>query len=115
MPRVPAEKRLPRPLLQTICPEIRSPGLPVWFCRYVISDIVEAVGVVIMRNRRCSRSLVTFIGLVFTAAAVPAHPAPRSQPRTAATIEDLRSVDELKTMFNRDRGTVRLLLLLSPT
>ena len=33
----------------------------------------------------------------------------------APTLSDLKSVDELKTLFNRDRGKPRLVLLLSPT
>ena len=37
----------------------------------------------------------------------PLYPAP--------TLSDLRSVDELKTLFNQDRGKPRLVLLLSPT
>ena len=30
-------------------------------------------------------------------------------------LADLRDLDELKTLFNHDRGKVRLVLLLSPT
>ena len=33
----------------------------------------------------------------------------------APTLSDLTSVDELKTLFNQDRGKPRLVLLLSPT
>lgn len=32
-----------------------------------------------------------------------------------APLTDLRSIDELKALFNRDVGKVRLVLLLSPT
>ena len=33
----------------------------------------------------------------------------------ASSLSDLRGVDELKTLFNRDVGKVRLVLLVSPT
>jgi hypothetical protein len=33
----------------------------------------------------------------------------------APALTDLRGVDELKGLFNRDRGKVRLVLLVSPT
>ena len=33
----------------------------------------------------------------------------------APALTDLKSVDELKTLFNQDRGKPRLVLLLSPT
>jgi hypothetical protein len=37
------------------------------------------------------------------------------QPAPAAAIQDLQGVAELKAMFNRDAGRVRVILLLSPT
>jgi hypothetical protein len=33
----------------------------------------------------------------------------------APTLTDLRTADELKALFNRDAGRVRLVLLVSPT
>ena len=33
----------------------------------------------------------------------------------AARLRDLHGLDDLKSVFNRDAGTVRLLLLVSPT
>ena len=33
----------------------------------------------------------------------------------APSLSDLKGVDELKTLFNRDAGRVRLVLLVSPT
>ena len=33
----------------------------------------------------------------------------------APSLTDLRSVDELKALFNKDAGRVRLVLLVSPT
>ena len=33
----------------------------------------------------------------------------------AASLADLKGVEELKTLFNRDAGKVRLALLVSPT
>lgn len=38
-----------------------------------------------------------------------------TQAEEAAELFDLASVDELKARFNRDQGSPRLLLLLSPT
>ena len=35
--------------------------------------------------------------------------------RTAPTLQDLHGVAELKTLFNQDKGAVRLVLLISPT
>ena len=39
----------------------------------------------------------------------------RSIALAAATVTDLRGLEELKTLFNNDAGKVRLVLLVSPT
>jgi hypothetical protein len=36
-------------------------------------------------------------------------------PNQTAPLQDLHTVDDLQTQFNRDAGTPRLILLLSPT
>lgn len=66
-----------------------------------------------MPNHLCRRSLraVAAAALAFTALQARAE----LQTTASATIQDLRGVDELKSMFNRDAGKVRLVLLLSPT
>jgi hypothetical protein len=39
----------------------------------------------------------------------------RSIALAAAKLADLRGVEEVKTLFNKDAGKVRLVLLVSPT
>jgi hypothetical protein len=64
-----------------------------------------------------SRALVAAIGFWMAFGAIDAKsPWHANQPIYAApTLSDLKSVDELKTLFNQDRGKPRLVLLLSPT
>ncbi len=66
-----------------------------------------------MPSHLCRRSCLALaaIALAFTALQARAE----LQTSAGATIQDLRDVDELKAMFNRDTGKVRLVLLLSPT
>ena len=44
-----------------------------------------------------------------------ATPATSSSERDGVRLTDLTSVEQLRTRFNDDRGTPRLILLLSPT
>lgn len=40
---------------------------------------------------------------------------PQTDDKTAATLSDIQSIDELKERFAEDQGNARLILLLSPT
>ena len=63
------------------------------------------------------RALVAAIGLWVAFGTIDARTPWDANQRiyAAPTLSDLKSVDELKTQFNQDRGKPRLVLLLSPT
>jgi len=61
------------------------------------------------------RSLLALAGVATMIAGLAANPAPPPQATASAVLQDLHGLDELKTAFNRDAGTVRVILLLSPT
>lgn len=64
-----------------------------------------------------TRALVAAIGICLlfggTRPSWPHSIAPTAD--AASTLGDLKSIEELKTLFNEDRGKPRLVLLLSPT
>jgi hypothetical protein len=76
-----------------------------------VGELDHLLDVVTMRNHTHSRFVLALILLMLTI--VDAEPA--SQSTAVASIQDLRGVSELRTMFNRDAGKLRLVLLLSPT
>jgi hypothetical protein len=52
--------------------------------------------------------------IVFAAAALLPHSTAVAAP-PPATLVDLRSLSDLRVVFNNDRGQIRMILLLSPT
>ena len=64
------------------------------------------------------RRLILVAACLLAIAAAPRGVERSLSVRTASVqpaLSDLHSVDELRTLFNRDGGTVRLVLLVSPT
>jgi hypothetical protein len=66
-----------------------------------------------IHKRRLLSALTVVLALCVPALSTPDAQAP--QPAAVPVLQDLHHVDELKEMFNRDNGHVRLVLLLSPT
>ena len=71
---------------------------------------------------RYAKSTIGLIALVLLAAIpLACGPASESQGsgqtpnKPATSLEDLQDVAQLQTMFNKDAGTPRLIVLLSPT
>ena len=62
------------------------------------------------------RALVVAVGLLAASGPIVNGTLRNPDPIVAApTLNDLASVDELKMLFNQDRGKAKLVLLLSPT
>lgn len=61
------------------------------------------------------RLMLVIACLVVLAAPRPAVHAFTPAPAAEPTLADLKGVDDLRALFNRDTGTVRLVLLVSPT
>jgi len=54
--------------------------------------------------------------LLLAALASPLQPAPRAAPAAIAPVlRDLGGIGELRSLFDGDRGRIRVVLLLSPT
>ena len=66
-----------------------------------------------MSNRL--RRLAAVAALVVTATWGPSLARSYTVATAAPKLADLRGVDELKTLFNQDKGKTRLVLLVSPT
>ncbi len=65
------------------------------------------------RYVKAAIGLITSVLLVTVPLACGHSFEPASKPETP--LEDLRDINQLKTMFNEDTGSTRLVLLLSPT
>jgi len=81
---------------------------------FVVGKLDHLLDVVTMRGLE-RRSLLALAGVATMIAGLAANPAPPPQATASAVLQDLHGLDELKTAFNRDAGTVRVILLLSPT
>jgi hypothetical protein len=79
----------------------------------MVGELDHLLDVIAMTNHTHHHVLLVFLSLALAMTTVDARPL--LQTTAGTTIQDLRGVDELKTMFNRDAGKVRLVLLLSPT
>jgi anti-sigma-K factor RskA len=67
-----------------------------------------------MGASRFRRSAVALAAAALLALVPAERSIAREQP-APTVLEDLRSVDDFATLFDRDAGKVRLVLLLSPT
>ena len=61
------------------------------------------------------RRLAAAAAVVVMATWGPSPARPYTVATAAPKLADLRGVDELKTLFNQDKGKIRLVLLVSPT
>jgi hypothetical protein len=61
------------------------------------------------------RHIAVLVAVAIIAASAPPPFWNGSVVTAAAKLSDLRGVDELKTLFNKDKGKTRLVLLVSPT
>lgn len=62
---------------------------------------------------RTVAAVVTSV-VVFSTQPTPAASAPQA-PRARPTLQTLGGLDDVRAAFNKDRGKLRILLLLSPT
>ena len=67
------------------------------------------------RMKKRLRCLAALAVLVVMATWGPSLVRSYAAATAASKLVDLRGVNELKTLFNQDRGKVRLVLLVSPT
>ena len=58
---------------------------------------------------------VMFACLIGAAGSCGHPPAGAIEPAADTTLKDLQNLDELRALFNKDKDTPRLILLLSPT
>ena len=61
--------------------------------------------------RRLTALVVLIVATTWAPSLIPSH----AVATAASKLTDLRGVDELKTLFNQDKGKIRLVLLVSPT
>ena len=78
----------------------------------MVGKLDHLLDVIAMRNHKRSPSVLSIIGLTLALTTLPGQ---AGQQTSAPTLQDLQTVDEIRAMFNRDAGKVRLILLLSPT
>lgn len=70
-----------------------------------------------LRQHTLSRWLLQALAAVIALAMAPTQvlDGQTTRPTAVPVLQDLHRVEELREMFNRDAGKVRIVLLLSPT
>lgn len=115
-------KPLRRLILERLTTNVRLERLPIGAAlgfRNQLDNLFDSLGSskgLIMALRKLLKIYsFSLVLLLLLAPATCLHRPPNAVASVPPELKDLRSLEELKTLFNHDDGAPRLVLLLSPT